>query len=56
MALGDCYEAAVKFVMDTCMFSGDCPYTIVHAEVAGQGPLEGTNFGTPMWLIKARAA
>lgn len=45
MALGDCYEAAVNFVMDKCMFSGDCPYTIVHAEVAGQGPLEGTNFG-----------
>jgi hypothetical protein len=43
-AMGDCYEAAVNFVMDRCLF-GPCHYTIVHAEVAGQGPLEGTNFG-----------
>lgn len=45
MALGDCYEAAVNFVMDKCLFSRNCPYVIVHAEVAGQGPIEGTNFG-----------
>lgn len=44
-ALGNCYEAAAQFVMDKCMFGDDCPYTIVHAEVAGQGQLEGTNFG-----------
>ena len=43
--LGDCYEAAVNFVMDRCLFGRDCPYTIVHAEVAGQGALDGTNFG-----------
>ena len=44
MNLGDCYEAAVNFVMDECLF-GSCHYTIVHAEVAGQGPVEGINFG-----------
>jgi hypothetical protein len=42
--LGDCYEAAVQFVMSECMF-GDCPYIIVHAEVAGQGPLDGVQYG-----------
>lgn len=45
MALGDCYEAAVSFVMEQCLFGSKCPYSIVHAEVAGQGPIEGTNFG-----------
>jgi hypothetical protein len=45
MALGDCYEAAVNFVVDKCMFGPDCPFNIVHAEVSGQGPLEGTSFG-----------
>ena len=45
MVLGDCYESAINFVMDQCLFGGKCPYAIVHAEVAGQGPIEGTNFG-----------
>jgi hypothetical protein len=42
---GDCYEAAAKFIMDECLFSDDCHYLLVHAEVGGRGPLEGTNFG-----------
>lgn len=43
--LGDCYQAAVNFVMSECMFGDSCPYIIVHAEVAGQGPLEGVQYG-----------
>jgi|TARA_R110000824_G_scaffold181438_3_gene362204 hypothetical protein len=43
--LGDCYEAAIKFIMSKCMFGPDCPFSIVHAEVSGQGPLEGVSFG-----------
>ena len=45
MKMGDCYEAAVNFIMSKCMFGPSCPFSIVHAEVAGQGPLEGTSFG-----------
>jgi hypothetical protein len=45
MKLGDCYEAAIKFIMSKCMFGPDCPFSIVHAEVAGQGSLDGVNFG-----------
>lgn len=41
---GDCYEAAGKFLMDQSMF-GEKGMTLVHGEVAGQGALEGTNFG-----------
>ena len=48
MKLGDCYEAAVKFVMrdfDCIINKPDCKYHIVHAEVLGQGALAGTPFG-----------
>jgi len=46
-ALGDCYEAAFKFIMDECMLKpeNEKRYILVHAEVMGQGPLEGTTFG-----------
>mgnify|MGYP001327415895 FL=1 len=44
-ATGDCFEAAVNFVMDKCTFAENCPFVIVQAEVAGQGPLEGVSFG-----------
>ena len=42
---GDCYEAALNFIMDRCMFNSACPLKLVHAEVTGQGPLEGVNYG-----------
>jgi len=50
---GDCYEAAVDFVMGECAFrnSDSCGFTIVHGEVAGQGPLEGYTFGHA-WVLK----
>lgn len=46
-ANGDCYEAAFKAMMDECMFNPDAEdrYVLVHAEVMGQGPIEGTTFG-----------
>lgn len=46
-ANGDCYEAAFNFMMDQCMFnpSQAGKYTLVHAEVMGQGPIEGVTFG-----------
>ena len=44
MALGDCYEAAGKYIMDK-MLSGDEQLKLVHGEVTGQGPLEGVKYG-----------
>ena len=46
-ATGDCYEAAFKFIMDECNFTPENSkrYILVHAEVMGQGPLQGTTFG-----------
>ena len=44
--LGDCYEAAGKFMMKKSMLRpDDSRYLLVHAEVAGQGPLEGLTYG-----------
>lgn len=42
VASGDCYEAAGKFMLDN---SDSKSLVLVHAEVLGQGPLEGTTFG-----------
>lgn len=45
-ANGDCYESAFNHMMDECMFSDKTDrYTLVHAEVMGQGPIAGTTFG-----------
>ena len=41
---GDCYEAAGKYMMEQCQ-TRDCNLTLVHGEVAGQGPLEGIRYG-----------
>jgi hypothetical protein len=45
--LGDCYEAAFKFIMDECIANpeNEKRYILIHAEVMGQGDLEGTTFG-----------
>ena len=40
-SLGDCYEAAGKYIMS---HPGE-NLTLVHAEVMGQGQLEGVTFG-----------
>lgn len=54
--LGDCYEAAFKFIMDECLLTpeNESRYILVHAEVRGQGPLEGTTFGHA-FVVKDRA-
>ena len=45
-ANGDCYEAAGKYIMDECVFTPkNCTLILVHAEVSGQGPLEGVRYG-----------
>jgi len=54
--LGDCYEAAGKYIlglsrlyMDGSKVGGEAAdasgLVLIHAEVAGQGPMEGTTFG-----------
>lgn len=46
---GDCYEAAAHYLMDHVLGMGvvnpNHNLRLVHGEVAGQGPLEGTTFG-----------
>jgi hypothetical protein len=44
-AEGDCYEVAGKYLMDACLFEPDCGLILVHAEVTGQGPVEGLKYG-----------
>ena len=44
-ATGDCYEAAGKLFMDSTIFGSNTTMRLVHGEVTGQGPLEGTKFG-----------
>lgn len=41
-ATGDCYEAAALYILD---HRNDASLRLVHAEVAGQGPLEGLTLG-----------
>jgi hypothetical protein len=55
-ATGDCYEAAFKFIMDECMLTpeNEKRYILVHAEVMGQGTLQGTTFGHA-FVVKDRA-
>lgn len=49
MSLGDCYEAAVDFLMQHGTLgpfgAGDPDLILVHGEVTGQGPLEGVKYG-----------
>lgn len=48
---GDCYEAAASYILSvgSPMYGGTpedaANLRVVHAEVMGQGPLEGTTFG-----------
>lgn len=46
---GDCYEAALHYIMDHCLGMGvkepNHNLRLVHGEVAGQGPMAGTTFG-----------
>ena len=50
--IGDCYEAAGRYMMKECSFGNDdCVLTLVHGEVSGQGPLEGIRYGHA-WVEK----
>ena len=46
---GDCYEAAVNYLLDHTLGMGvqnpNHDLRLVHGEVAGQGPLEGKTLG-----------
>ena len=44
-AKGDCYPTAGIYMMDECMFRIKCDLLLVHAEVTGQGPIEGLKYG-----------
>lgn len=50
LAKGDCYEAAGRFMMDSCNSTDGCTYLLVHGEVAGQGSLDGLTFGHA-WVL-----
>ena len=49
---GDCFEAAGKLFMDMAFCQR--PVVLVHAEVRGQGPIEGVRFGHA-WVEVPRA-
>lgn len=46
---GDCYEAAIHYLLDHVLGAGvknpSQDLRLVHGEVAGQGPLEGVTYG-----------
>jgi hypothetical protein len=44
-ALGDCYEANAKKMMEMSSFGTNPKYRLVHGMPHGQGPLEGIKFG-----------
>lgn len=45
-ALGDCYQAAGRYMLDSGHLGDpDSPLRVVHGEVAGQGPMRGKTFG-----------
>jgi len=44
-AEGDCYEAALKTMMRLCTDGDPTRYRLVHAEIIGQGPIEGLRHG-----------
>jgi len=42
---GDCFEAAGKFMMDEGIVGRKKSLRLVHAEVTGQGAIQGVRFG-----------
>jgi len=43
---GNCYEVAANYVVDNSLFSrGSAEMVLVHAEVTGQGPIDGLKYG-----------
>lgn len=48
--VGDCYEAAGNYIIENSILGGKRGLILVHGEVAGQGPLEGIQFGHA-WVL-----
>lgn len=44
-ATGDCYEAALKAMYRLCADGDPSRYRLVHAEVVGQGRIDGVAYG-----------
>jgi len=42
---GNCYETAGNYMVERCALGRSCKLTLVHAEVTGQGPLDGLKYG-----------
>lgn len=42
---GDCYESAGNYMVDRCTLDRSCKLILVHAEVTGQGPIDGLKYG-----------
>jgi hypothetical protein len=47
---GDCYEAAAKYIIENSILGNKNNLKLVHGEVAGQGSLDGVNFGHA-WVL-----
>jgi hypothetical protein len=56
-ATGDCYEAALLFLMNDLggIFNDLDGYKLVHAEILGQGPIEGLHHGHAWVEFKGKA-
>lgn len=44
-ATGNCYEAAFQTLMRLCLEGDKSHYRLVHAEIIGQGPIDGVHHG-----------
>jgi hypothetical protein len=44
-ATGDCYESALRTLMRLCGEGNSSDYRLVHAEIIGQGPIDGVHHG-----------
>ena len=48
--LGNCYESALVWFMEKHLRGQAARYRLVHAEICGQGPLEGVRYGHA-WIL-----
>jgi hypothetical protein len=48
--LGNCYQSAVDFMIVKHLRGEAGKYRLVHAEICGQGPLEGVRYGHA-WIL-----
>jgi len=42
---GNCYETAANYIIDNLFSRGPSDMVLVHAEVTGQGPIDGLKYG-----------